>query len=156
MKIKHNQTGEIREINFKVWKDEYIPKRLDINYTIVSKDTVFLRKINYDGTREFLEEIERVDAMQQVRMEPKNYDFIEHQVVRGKVSFLTDEHMNLSYEDFKARLGDHLKGDLDNAYLFTTGKMPPTITPEGWQEAEILEHLELDNSKAKNPDRNAE
>lgn len=126
MQIKHKLTGEVTEIDFEIWLEEYIPKKLDANYDILIKDTVFLREILDSGERRFIQERERNNAIKLVANYPNQFEFVEEYIKVGNTTFRFEATYNLEYDSFKLMFAEQLKDKLDDAYFLVTGKFPPS------------------------------
>nr|WP_294862191.1 P-loop NTPase fold protein [uncultured Fluviicola sp.] len=140
MQIKHKLTGEVTEIDFEIWSEEYIPKKLDANYDILTKDTVFLREILDSGERKFIQERERNNAIKLVTNYPHQFEFVEKSIKVGNTSLSFEATHNMEYDSFKLMFAEQLKEKLDDAYFLVTGKFPPTINNN---EKLISEQLQL-------------
>lgn len=131
MKIRHKQTKEVTDLNFLNWKEEYIARGIDINYDILSQDTVLLRTIDKNGTRSFLREIERYDAIVLVKKNPFEYEFLEKTETFGKIKFKVLDIQSFSFDDFvKSYSRFFSKQELEKIYFRLTGKKPQTRNDE--------------------------
>lgn len=126
MQIKHKLTGEVTEIDFEIWLEEYIPKKLDTNYDILIKDTVFVREILDSGERRYLNERERSNAIKLVTSYPNQFEFVEEYIKVDNTTIRFEATYNMEYDSFKLMFAEHLKDKLDDAYFLVTGKFPPT------------------------------
>lgn len=126
MRIKHKLTGEVTEIDFEIWLEEYVPKKLDVNYDILAKDTVYVREILDSGERKFIQERERNNAIKLVTNYPNQFEFVEEYIKVGKTTIRFEATYNMDYDSFKSLFSEHLKDKLDDAYFLVTGKFPPT------------------------------
>lgn len=126
MRIRHKLTDEVTELDFEIWSEEYIPKKLDANYDILIKDTVFLREILDSGERKFIQERERNNAIKLVTNYPNQFEFVEEYIKVGKTTIRFEATYNMDYDSFKLMFAEHLKDKLDDTYFLVTGKFPPT------------------------------
>lgn len=76
MRIRNNKTREIVELTYQEWSS-YLSTHQHYEYTVINQDIVLLRYINPSGERVCLKCVERAEAYQILRLNPKEFDFIE-------------------------------------------------------------------------------
>lgn len=76
MIIRNNKTHKIVELTYQEWSS-YLSNRQHYEYTIINQDIVLLRYINPSGERVCLKCVERAEAYQILRLNPKDFDFTE-------------------------------------------------------------------------------